>query len=84
MNNETNSLKFADSTPSNLTGANLYYTTTASNNTMNPLPSEESSSGIDFYLLVYASSLGGIVLLTILRGFAGATVSFSRIIRMDR
>ncbi|CAG2238211.1 ABCC5 [Mytilus edulis] len=82
INNETNSLKFADSTPSNLTGADLYYTTIPSNNTMNPLPSEESSSGIDFYLLVYASSLGGIVLLTILRGFAGATTTIRASVRL--
>ncbi|VDI48339.1 ATP-binding cassette, subfamily C (CFTR/MRP), member 5 [Mytilus galloprovincialis] len=82
INNETNSLNFADSAPSNLTGANLYYTTTPSNNTMNPLPSEESSSGIDFYLLVYASSLGGIVLLTILRGFAGATTTIRASVRL--
>jgi len=35
----------------------------------------EKESGVDFYLVVYASSLAGILLLTILRGFAGATVS---------
>ncbi|CAC5382413.1 ABCC5 [Mytilus coruscus] len=81
-NNETNSYSFADSTPSNLSAANLYYTTTSSNNTMNPLPSPENSSGFDFYLLVYVSSLGGIILLTILRGFAGATTTIRASVRL--
>ncbi|XP_052077881.1 ATP-binding cassette sub-family C member 5-like [Mytilus californianus] len=81
-NNETNSYSLADSTPSNLSAANLYYTTASSNNTMHPMPSLENSSGFDFYLLVYVSSLGGIILLTILRGFAGATTTIRASVRL--
>ena len=50
----------------------LYNSTSVSSTEQLPI---EKESGVDFYLVVYASSLAGILLLTILRGFAGATVS---------
>ena len=40
------------------------------------LVTPEASSGLDFYLTVYVSSMGLIVLLMICKGFIGATVSF--------
>ena len=44
--------------------------------TQSLLVTPEASSGLDFYLTVYVSSMGLIVLLMICKGFIGATVSF--------